>query len=113
CRLTALSLPLAAGRPWKGLELLRAARCDGRADPSPNAGVSQAAYAHLVGVQLGGTNHYGGERRSKPLLAKGRPAPDREAVERMLALNRRLPWLWLLAFGLLLGGGAFITKALS
>lgn len=113
CRLTALSLPTAVGRPWRGPALLRAACCDGRPDPSPNAGVSQAAYAQLVGVQLGGANHYGGECRLKPLLAAGRPPPDREAVERMLALNRRLQLLWLLGAGLLLAAGFFITKALS
>jgi adenosylcobinamide-phosphate synthase len=113
CRLTALSLPLAAGRPGRGPALLRAACRDGRADPSPNAGVSQAAYAHLVGVQLGGANHYGGVRRDKPLLAAGRPAPDPAAVQQMLALNRRLELLWLLGWGLLLAAGAFITKTLS
>jgi adenosylcobinamide-phosphate synthase len=75
--------------------------------------VSQAAYAHLVGVQLGGANHYGGVRRHKPPLAAGRPAPDAAAVRRMLALNRRLELLWLLGWGLLLGAVAFITKALS
>ncbi|MCP9926407.1 CobD/CbiB family cobalamin biosynthesis protein [Cyanobium sp. CH-040] len=113
CRLTALSLPLAVGRPWLGPALLHAACRDGRADPSPNAGVSQAAYAHLVGVQLGGVNHYGGIQRIKPLLAAGQPQPDREAVQRMLALNRRLVLLWLLGTWLLLGTAAFITKALS
>ncbi|MFO8236829.1 MAG: adenosylcobinamide-phosphate synthase CbiB [Prochlorococcaceae cyanobacterium] len=113
CRLTALSLPAAAGRPWRGPALLRAACRAGRPDPSPNAGVSQAAYAQLVGVQLGGLNHYGGQPRPKPLLAAGGPPPDRAAVERMLALSRRLELLWLLAAGLLLGAGAFITKALS
>ncbi|TVS07189.1 MAG: cobalamin biosynthesis protein CobD [Cyanobium sp. PLM2.Bin73] len=113
CRLTALTLPAAAGQPWRGPALLRAACREGRPDPSPNAGVSQAAYAQLVGVQLGGLNHYGGQPRPKPLLAAGRPAPDRAAVERMLSLNRRLQLLWLLAAALLLGAGRFITKALS
>lgn len=113
CRLTALSLPAAAGQPWRGPALLRAACRDGRSDPSPNAGVSQAAYAQLVGVQLGGLNHYGGEARSKPLLAAGQPAPDRAAVERMLSLNRRLELLWLLVAALLRAAVSFITKALS
>lgn len=113
CRLTALTLPAATGQPWRGTALLRAACRDGRPDPSPNAGVSQAAYAQLVGVQLGGLNHYGGQPRPKPLLAAGRPAPDRAAVERMLSLNRRLQLLWLLAAALLLAAGRFITKALS
>lgn len=113
CRLTALTLPAAAGQPWRGPALLRAACRDGRPDPSPNAGVSQAAYAQLVGVQLGGLNHYGGQPRTKPLLAAGRPDPDRGAVERILSLNRRLQLLWLLAAALLLAAGRFITKALS
>jgi len=112
-RLTALTLPLAAGCPWRGPTLLRAACRDGRPDPSPNAGVSQAAYAHLVGVQLGGANHYAGALRVKPVLAAGQRTPDRVAVEQVLALNRCLQLLWLLGPGLLLGAGPFITKALS
>ena len=99
CRLVALSLG----------QLLPALR-DGAADPSPNAGVSQAAYAHAVGVQLGGLNRYGGVARAKPLLAAGAPPPDAVAVRRMLVLSRwvQLAWL-LLASGLAL----YVTNALS
>jgi adenosylcobinamide-phosphate synthase len=97
CRLVALSLPLAAGQPLRIWPLLGAALADGAPDPSPNAGVSQAAYAHALGVQLGGANRYGGEWRQKPLLAAGQPPPDRSAVLRILALSRRLEALWLAA----------------
>ena len=77
-----------------------AALADGAADPSPNAGVSQAAYAHAVGVQLGGANRYGGQWRQKPLLVQGQPLPDRAAILKILALSRRLEALWLaLALG--------------
>ncbi len=106
CRLLALSL----GQLGPALR-------DGAPDPSPNAGVSQAAYAHAVGVQLGGDNHYGGVLRRKPLLATGCPAPDANAVQQMLQLSRRAQLLWLLAVGLaslmssLVAG--FITKTLS
>jgi adenosylcobinamide-phosphate synthase len=99
CRLVALSL----GQ-------LPAALRDGASDPSPNAGVSQAAYAHAVGVQLGGPNRYGGALRRKPLLAAGCPPPDARAVRRMLQLSRRLELLWLLAGTSVVG---FITNALS
>ena len=85
CRLVAL-----------GLGQLGPALRDGAADPSPNAGVSQAAYAHAVGVQLGGSNRYGGQERCKPLLAPGCPAPDQAAVLQMLAISRRLALWWLL-----------------
>jgi adenosylcobinamide-phosphate synthase len=95
-RLVALSLPLAAGRPQQIRHLLRAALRDGAPDPSPNAGVSQAAFAHAIGVRLGGANTYADGVRSKPILAAwGRP-PDRQGVERILALTDRLELLWLL-----------------
>ncbi|MEB3172523.1 MAG: adenosylcobinamide-phosphate synthase CbiB [Cyanobacteriota bacterium] len=99
CRLVALSL----GQ-------LRPALRDGAPDPSPNAGVSQAAYAHAAGVQLGGLNQYGGAQRAKPLLAAGSPAPDAASVQGILQLSRRVQLLWLLLGALLC---AFITKALS
>ena len=95
CRLVALGLPLAAGQPLKTWRLFQAALADGAADPSPNAGVSQAAYAHAVAVQLGGPNRYGGPWRQKPLLAQGQPPPDRAAIAKILALSRRLEGLWL------------------
>ena len=97
CRLVALGLPLAAGQPGQSWRLFRAALADGAADPSPNAGVSQAAYAHAVGVQLGGANRYGGQWRQKPLLAQGQPPADRGAILTILALSRRLEALWLAA----------------
>jgi adenosylcobinamide-phosphate synthase len=95
CRLVALGLPLAAGQPLLTWRLFRSALADGAPDPSPNAGVSQAAYAHAVGVQLGGANCYGGQWRQKPLLAQGQPPPDRAAILKILAISRRLEALWL------------------
>jgi adenosylcobinamide-phosphate synthase len=91
----ALGLPLVAGQPLQTWRLFRSALVDGAPDPSPNAGVSQAAYAHAVGVQLGGANRYGGQWRQKPLLAQGQPPPDRAAILKILAFSRRLEALWL------------------
>lgn len=95
CRLVALSLPLAAGCPGASLRWLGAALREGAADPSPNAGVSQAAYAHAAGVRLGGLNRYADGLRAKPLLAADQPPADRGAVLRILALSDRLQLLWL------------------
>jgi len=114
CRLVALSLPLVAGKGRRCLPLLSAALRDGAADPSPNAGVSQAAYAHACGVQLGGSNRYGTQVRHKPLLAAGLPPADRATVQSMLQLNRKLEWIWLAATALpALVLACFITKTLS
>ena len=83
------------------LVTLASALRDGASDPSPNAGVSQAAYAHAVGVQLGGVNHYQGEERTKPLLNAGAPAVSMAATEAMLKATQRVALLWLLSTGLM------------
>jgi adenosylcobinamide-phosphate synthase len=113
CRLVTLSLPLAAGAaPGRWLALVRQALQDGRPDPSPNAGLSQAIYARVLGVQLGGVNRYSGQLRSKPLLAAGGRAPAAADVRRMLRCSARLSWLWL-ATAALPGAWVFVTKPLS
>jgi len=110
CRLVALSLPLVQRWPWHRPALtprrwwrqLRTSLRDGRPDPSPNAGLSQAAYAHAADVQLGGPNLYADGWRHKPLLASGLPPADAAAVQRILGLSRRLSLLWLGASGLVM-----------
>ena len=76
--------------------MVAAAQRDGRPDPSPNAGLSQAIYAQVLQIQLGGMNRYGDQLKSKPLLAEGCPAPTDAKVRAMLRLNQRLELLWLL-----------------
>jgi adenosylcobinamide-phosphate synthase len=109
CRLVALTLPLAAGQPGQVISWLRVALSEGAADPSPNAGVSQAAYAHAAAVRLGGLNRYPEGERLKPVLAAHQPPADREAVERILVLTDRLELLWLLGSG----GLALLVSLLS
>ncbi|MCX5930294.1 MAG: cobalamin biosynthesis protein [Cyanobacteria bacterium] len=105
-RLVAFTLPAAAGRPGQGPGLGREALRQGSADPSPNAGVSMAAYALAALVQLGGVNHYGGVARAKPILGRGFPAADPTAVGLVLTLSSRLEALWLaLSLPLLLALG--------
>lgn len=94
-RLVAFTLPAAAGRLSRSLQLGREALRQGRADPSPNAGVSMAAFALAARVQLGGVNHYGGVARAKPILGRVHPAADPAAVARILELSSRLEALWL------------------
>jgi len=101
-RLVALTLPLAAGRPDRLLGWFAAALGEGAADPSPNAGVSQAAYAIAAHVRLGGINRYADGPKAKPVLAALAPPADAAAVERILSLTMRLELLWLLLAPLLL-----------
>ena len=80
---------------------MRAAERDGAPDPSPNAGRSEAIYAHCAEVRLGGRNRYGATWVEKPLLAADRPEPDRQAIQRILSLTIRLELLWIVLLGLI------------
>jgi adenosylcobinamide-phosphate synthase len=100
CRLVAVTLPLVSGNLHRVWPLLRLALREGAADPSPNAGVSQAAFAQAAATRLGGPNRYGGRIVVKPVLGGAFPAADREAVGRILGLTRRLQLCWLGISGL-------------
>ena len=59
---TAALLELRAVGAW------RAFRRDGRKHPSPNSGLTEAAVAGALGVQLGGVNYSFGERSERPRM---------------------------------------------
>lgn len=63
--LAAAAAPLVGGSPATAL---RAARDDGPAHPSPNAGVVEAAFAGALDVRLGGPLSYGGRFEDRPVL---------------------------------------------
>jgi adenosylcobinamide-phosphate synthase len=84
-RITMLSVAAVSGRPLR--TLLGALRY-GRLTASPNAGVTEAAFAGALGIRVGGTNVYGGVQREGPILGEGRlPAPD--DIRRAVRLMRR------------------------
>lgn len=100
CRLVMLTLPLVSA-PWnRWFALVRAAELDGAPDPSPNAGRSEAIYAHCAGVRLGGCNRYGASLVEKPLLAADQPEPDRQSIQTILSLTVRLELFWIMLLGL-------------
>ena len=100
CRLVMLTLPLVSA-PWnRWFALVRAAELDGAPDPSPNAGRSEAIYAHCAGVRLGGCNRYGASLVEKPLLAADQPEPDRQSIQTILSLTVRLELFWIMLMGL-------------
>ena len=101
CRLTVVTIALLSGQPRRVWQLC----CrDAVADPSPNAGWSECAYAAALGVQLGGLNTYRGEVKRKPLLAESLRPITPGVIQQGLQLTRWAVWSWLLVGGILLGG---------
>lgn len=69
---------------------LDAWRRDASGHPSPNAGVIEASFAGALGIRLGGTNtYYGNRQEHRALMGSGRaPVPD--DIPRTNALARRV-----------------------
>ncbi len=101
CRLTVITIALLSGQPRR---VWRICRRDAPADPSPNAGWSEAAYAAALGVQLGGVNVYRGVVKAKPYLGEARHPITPDQIGQALTLTRRAVLLWLLV-ALALGYG--------
>ena len=78
------------------MQRVQAAERDGSADPSPNAGRSEAIYAHCIGIQLGGDNRYGERLVQKPILGAGQPEANMLLVKSVLSASSRLELLWLI-----------------
>lgn len=84
----------------RGREAASAWRHDARKHPSPNAGVVEAAFAGALGIRLGGTNTYDGDRvEHRAILGAGRAAEPRD-IPRTTRLALRV------------GIGAAVTAAL-
>ena len=92
CRLAVLTLALLSGRPRS---IWRICRRDAPQDPSPNAGWSEAAYAAILNVQLGGINTYRGVVKHKPLLGDPIAPITPKSIEQAMRLTRRCFLIWL------------------
>jgi adenosylcobinamide-phosphate synthase len=92
CRLTVLTLALISGKPRT---VWRICRRDASIDPSPNSGWSEAAYAAILGVQVGGTNWYRGIPKQKPLLGDPHQEIAPVHIRQALQLTRSCVLLWL------------------
>ncbi|GAB4340164.1 MAG: adenosylcobinamide-phosphate synthase CbiB [Cyanophyceae cyanobacterium] len=85
CRLSVAAIALLSRRPRQVIALCRR---DAIADPSPNSGWSECAYAAALGIQLGGDNFYGGQLIQKPRLGEATRSPSPAVILEALALTR-------------------------
>lgn len=98
-RLTALLIPIAAAATGKrAMASLRVLLRDGRKHSSPNAGLSEAAFAGALGVQLGGVSVYRGETIEKPTLGDPIGALDQSHIPQVLKVMRLTTLLSLILF---------------
>ncbi len=102
CRLSVLAIALISAQPRR---VLRLCRRDAAADPSPNAGWSECAYAAALGVQLGGANQYRGQLKIKPYLADDTRAITPAVIKQAFQITR-----WSFLWGVALGAVALLLS---
>lgn len=86
-RLTAVAVVVA--RPHRAGQIVRTVWRDASRHPSPNGGVSEAAFAGALGIQLGGANDYGGVVDDRGLLGDG-ARPVAADIRRAVRLARHV-----------------------
>ncbi|MDF5732287.1 MAG: adenosylcobinamide-phosphate synthase CbiB [Rhizonema sp. PD38] len=91
CRFTVMTLSFVSGKPKYIWQICQR---DAVADPSPNSGWSECAYAAILGVQMGGTNWYGGVAKHKPLLGDAIHPITANCIQSALQLTRYCFLLW-------------------
>ena len=101
CRIVLVTLPLASQPIQKIPILVRLAWLDGSKDRSPNAGISEAIFAHCAQVKMGGRNRYKQTTVNKPILAKAASEASTESIKRILSLSLMLEFTWLAAIAII------------
>lgn len=98
-RITALFIPLTAYILGKdGKSVMRVILRDGRNSPSPNAGISEAGFAGALGIRLGGTNFYQGEKEERPFIGDKSRELTREDILSAIRLMQVLSFISLFIF---------------
>jgi len=100
--LVAIAAFLTGGNARESLRILRR---DGRKHPSPNAGLSEAAFAGAMEIRLGGLNYYDGQPEHLPVMGDDKQplaAHHIPQANRLMAVTVLLFLILLLSFRVLI-----------
>lgn len=76
----------------RGLEAMRVGLEEGAITLSPNGAVPEAAFAGALGIELGGTNTYGGEKIKTPKLGYPMNPLERSTIRNAVNLMKASAW---------------------
>ena len=100
-RLVAITLPLVSSKIISYKNILEKVFSDGRKYESPNAGISQAIFAYIVNIQLGGKNIYPNGITVKPKINFKGAQCSNYAIDQICSLIIRLELTWIIIFTLI------------
>ncbi len=100
-RLVLITLPLVSPKINKYGSIIKKSYLDGKKYDSPNAGISEAIFAYISGIKLGGKSKYKNELIDKPIINANGNSCTGEKIKLICQLILRLQFLWIIIFVLI------------
>lgn len=97
-RLVLITLPLVSSRFSEYGSIIKKSYLDGKKYDSPNAGISEAIFAYISGIKLGGKSKYKNEIIEKPIINATGDDCTEEKIKLICQLILRLQFLWIIIF---------------
>jgi adenosylcobinamide-phosphate synthase len=100
-RLVLITLPLVGSEFNKYISIIKKSYLDGKKYDSPNAGISEAIFAYISDIKLGGKSKYKNEIIEKPIINPTGDNCTGEKIKLICQLILRLQFLWIIIFVLI------------
>ena len=100
-RLVLITLPLVSSKVNEYGSIIKKSYLDGKKYDSPNAGISEAIFAYISGIKLGGKSRYKNEIIEKPIINITGDDCTEEKIKLICQLILRLQFLWIVIFVLI------------
>ena len=101
-RLVLITLPLVGSRVNEYISIIKKSYLDGKKYDSPNAGISEAIFAYVSGIKLGGKSTYKNEIIEKSIINETGDNCTEEKIKLICQLILRLQFLWIIIFFVLI-----------
>ena len=100
-RLVLITLPLVSTKINQYISLIKKSYLDGKKYDSPNAGISEAIFAYVSGIKLGGKSKYKDEIIEKPIINATGDKCTEKKINLICQLILKLQFLWIIIFVLI------------
>ncbi len=97
-RLVLLTLPLVSSKIKKYISIIKKSYFDGSKYDSPNSGISEAIFAYISNIKLGGESKYNNLIIEKPIINSNGENCTKEKINLICQLILRLQILWIIFF---------------
>ncbi len=100
-RIVLVTLPLVSAKVKDYGSIIKKSYLDGKKYDSPNAGISEAIFAYISNIKLGGKSKYRNKIIEKPTINVNGDNCTEEKIKLICQLILRLQFLWIIIFALI------------